>query len=423
MMIRVTRENEAEVERMRGGKGRKETVLGGGANFMPQPRSSMEVQGSKSVMTTDRERKRRGEEQRQRKCCLIAQSLKGGMVSQYRQSILELQGRGGPSSPSESEDDDEDLVLLHKQTPQQQQPMDSHSRRSISPSSNSSTSSFRNNRAQQERLARLQKWNFKKKFRSIDRYHPHMEVNPLINHQAIDTYIKRAFHYTAKGGIPVVEDDEEAVQRNRQRIKELLKETQRRKEKVRRLVEDGVFDKYMNQRGGDGGQSEETYWQTNSGGNKVVSIPPLIRKRASNMQALYNRDELYSTIKKMNYSQIFSGLNDLHTANDKFQELKSLQNFDQAQVVKDVLDYLDFDINLKDKEIQAKRDLYSTKKLKLNATLPKVKGNAALLQGMPPAVSVISPRIQRMVGCSESLKREKKVIKLFSEQKKSSHIA
>lgn len=35
MMIRATRENEAEVERMRGGKGRKETVLGGGANFMP----------------------------------------------------------------------------------------------------------------------------------------------------------------------------------------------------------------------------------------------------------------------------------------------------------------------------------------------------------------------------------------------------
>lgn len=57
--------------------------------------------------------------------------------------------------------------------------------------------------------------------------------------------------------------------------------------------------------------------------------------------------------------------------------------------------------------MQAKRDLYSTKKLKLNGTLPKIKANVAVVVdgGMPPAVSFVSPRIQRMIGCSDSLQQ------------------
>lgn len=72
-----------------------------------------------------------------------------------------------------------------------------------------------------------------------------MEVNPFINHSAIENYIKKSFHQTGNGVLVEDEEDKEALQKNQQRIKDLLKETSRRKDKLKRMLEEGIYDKYM----------------------------------------------------------------------------------------------------------------------------------------------------------------------------------
>ena len=58
---------------------------------------------------------------------------------------------------------------------------------------------------------------------------------------------------------------------------------------------------------------------------------------------------MYESIKKVRYSQLFSGFQNIKGKVEGYEELQNAPNFDQAQVVQDVIDYLDFDTNNKER--------------------------------------------------------------------------
>ena len=64
---------------------------------------------------------------------------------------------------------------------------------------------------------------------------------------------------------------------------------------------------------------------------------------------LYSKFKLYDALKKVRYSQVFSGFQKVAPEEKRIQDLKNAPNFDQAQVVQDVIDYLDFDVQAKER--------------------------------------------------------------------------
>jgi hypothetical protein len=63
--------------------------------------------------------------------------------------------------------------------------------------------------------------------------------------------------------------------------------------------------------------------------SSAIPFSPLIRRRAAQQQTIamhgYRKEELYESLKGVNYNQIFSGLNSLPTAikQERFRELRA----------------------------------------------------------------------------------------------------
>ena len=81
---------------------------------------------------------------------------------------------------------------------------------------------------------------------------------------------------------------------------------------------------------------------------------------------------MYESIKKVRYSQLFSGFQNIKGKVEGYEELQNAQNFDQAQVVQDVIDYLDYDLHNKERQFR----LHQIMKLRMSPGLEQDGGKS-----------------------------------------------
>ena len=137
---------------------------------------------------------------------------------------------------------------------------------------------------------------------------------------------------------------------------------------------------------------------------------------------LYSKFKLYDALKKVRYSQVFSGFQKVAPEEKRIQDLKNAPNFDQAQVVQDVIDYLDFDVQAKERQILRNKQLEKQQQRQNNASTivkPSVNLPSIIKHDQRPAFdqSILSPRIQRMIKPPSDSLNQKRAKALFPSSK------
>ena len=140
-------------------------------------------------------------------------------------------------------------------------------------------------------------WNFQEKFKLIDRVTE--ELNPIINNQSIQKYIKKSFHY--------IEEEEADT-----KIRSILRENMNLKEKIAKSI---LLERDR------GPPRKKTLKISEPAPLELAKIIPNAIQYSVRESPIYNKQNLYESIKKVRYSQLFSGFQNIKGKVEGYEEL------------------------------------------------------------------------------------------------------